>query len=199
MRPGLRSELRTATARVHEEAETQVDLRADIGTPQGYRTFLRVMLEVSTKFGASLDEAANLSGLEPRSEQLIEALSDDLGVGTSGQPRVWATPSPSSSYSIGVGYTLEGSSLGAAVLRKRIPDGVSTAYLDRLLSARRDRWVCYSRFLDDPSTDVSIDECVAGATDVFESVHVAIDSVAGHQSHWPPQTGSLPWEPQPNA
>lgn len=169
--------LRQATAEVHASAETQVDLRADIGSVDGYRRFIHVMHATTTRFARPLDHSSRLAGLEPRSEALIEALGQDLGA-----TGVTECPTPTADYgaawAVGVGYTLEGSSLGATVLRRRVPPDVSTCYLDLLLSARRTRWVSYSRWLDNPEQSrLAADEIVAGAVAVFVGVHEAIDQV----------------------
>ncbi len=179
MRDGLRKRLREATEAVHSSAEQQVDLRASIETPDGYCRFLSVMHTALSSFAEPLDHSSLLSGLAPRSATLVDALETDLAelAGERPAPRPHRPPSASSDlYSIGVGYTLEGSSVGAGVLRRRVTDDAPTHYLDALLGERRDRWTHYSRWLDDQATAVptGIDPAIDGASDVFRCVIDAI-------------------------
>lgn len=180
VRDALRRRLKLAADDAHHQTEAAVDLHADVGTLSGYRRFIELMSATTIEHAAALDRSSVLAQLEPRSAELVSALASDRGPGCGDRLYVQPIPtpiaSPNDSWAIGVGYALEGSALGALVVKRRCPEGASTNYLDVLLAGRRDRWVHYSRWLDELADDEHCVETMsAGAIAVFDSVRRGLD------------------------
>ncbi len=159
-----------------------MEVAADVAAADGYRRFLRVMHATLANFGAELDATARAADLAARSETLLGLIEVDLaatatpavdpGLGVVGPVRPNVADAP---FGAGVAYALEGSSLGAEVLRRRATDAEakrSTAYFDTVLTGRRDRWHRYCTWLDNAvRTDEDRRAAARGAKAVFTYVN----------------------------
>lgn len=85
----------------------------------------------------------------------------------------------SESYCAGVGYVLEGSALGAAVLRRQLlamQADAPTFYLDQLLSDRNIRWRQFCTWLNrSQRSKPQLATACTGAMDTFTLVQATLD------------------------
>ncbi len=174
--------LRNETSDAHLATDTRLSSAADLADTAGYALFLQVMGLTLTRFGADLDSADRSAGLSARSAALVGHIDDDLDVcGAQFQkPKAAAGHTGCHSFAAGVGYALEGSALGAEVLRRRVltgsRPGVSTRYFDALRDNRRDRWRRYCIWLDGiDRTPEGRNEAARGAADVFHYINQCLD------------------------
>ncbi|MEO0492325.1 MAG: hypothetical protein AAF081_02800 [Actinomycetota bacterium] len=136
--------LRTETRDRHAATEQAMARAADLTTDAGWNTYFGVMYAVTAEHADALDDAAMLADVPPRSERLLVALERDAAAAADLEPVV----ASSAEAIAGIAYTLEGSALGAEVLRRRLPVGRRSAYLDLLIDGRADRWRAIRRWLD---------------------------------------------------
>ena len=112
----MRASLRRTTHSLHQKLETLWTPDNRFATEDDYRSFLRALLkahsEVGVRAAAGRDDAADFV-LE---KQRITALATDLEIGLPAAPTM---PPLSADYSWGVGYVLNGSTLGAAIILKQ--------------------------------------------------------------------------------
>lgn len=184
--PSVRQQLRRRTADAHQRVDELGDRVASVLSPAGYLTFLLSMHSVIARYDQELDRSSRLAGVEPRAAALLAALCEDLiALGATGLPAVGpldADPLPvNDAAAWGVGYALEGSALGAAVLLDRLRsvevwsngDTPPSAYLSLLVAQRPTRWPTFSSGLGALSSPTLVDDAVAAANHVFGSVQAA--------------------------
>jgi len=170
----VRAAVKAATAELHAEAERDMASFADLSTTVGYRKFAQVMFTVLARFEAAADHGAALAGIEPRSAGLLRALQADIQKVDALDVRpIESLDADSPASALGVAYAIEGSALGAAVLRRRLGPDVTARYLDALVTQRHDRWPKLTAELDrlDPN---ALPCCVAAAAGVFDAVRATI-------------------------
>lgn len=161
----LSRSLRARTGPAHARTELAVENAADLRTPEGRLFFFRLMRTATSFHAASLDAAAAHAGVEARTTALLRSLDADTG---EPRPAAPAEPPRSLSQIAGIAYTLEGSSLGAAVLRRRIRPARS-AYLDLLVTQRSRRWGAMCAWLDGLPHHL--------ADDVVEAAYATFDHI----------------------
>lgn len=187
---GLRQDLRARTAEAHRLTDDALRRDADVTTVKGYGLFLKIMSEAHATFCNSLDRSGRAAGLPIRATGLLRALACDLGAleHTSGAPadaalRLDPTDPAlrATAFDVGVGYALEGSALGAEVLRRQVRSAqpaAPTRYLDALAGQRRQRWLQYCAWLNSPATaEYASDDVAIGAIRVFSSVNDSISKL----------------------
>ena len=169
--------LRAATTNAHARSESLLDNVADVRTDQGYQNYLKIMFRLYQAFGTTLDSACVAAGLSTRSEVLLSALGSELKVVPKTTPPACKL---SDSWGAGVGYTLEGSALGAAVLIRRCrssrTETEGAPFLSELSAGTRNRFKLYCDWLD--AAQLEGEDAVAGALAVFESSLKAGSSLA---------------------
>jgi len=175
----LRSEIRKETNLFHKLAEEATQTYAPLNTKEGYLRFLSGMLEVYQNFGPALDTSSQLIGIEPRSKKVIDALFKDLEKDEREVTKESSTlASNKPEVSLGIAYTLEGSALGAKIIRQRLDDSemknMPKNYLLLLESQSPSRW---------PKTLSALGELESGhettietAKDVFKFVAKAMEN-----------------------
>ncbi len=174
--------LRSETADVHLATDTRLSEACDIADQADYARFLEVMGSTLLRFGTDLDSANRSAGIVARSATLLRKIEHDIdscGVQHQGFGAV-AGNVDCDAFSVGVGYALEGSALGAEVLRRRVLSnarpGVSTLYFNALLDKRRPRWQRYCHWLNTVDrTHEERTEALRGATDVFRYIDHCLD------------------------
>lgn len=123
--PGLTGRLRAETRSDHDRVDTAFS-RFDLSRRDGYAQFLVAQARVLPAVEALLDPGGLMSGWRGRTAALRQDLRD-LAIAppalippliSEGQAARW-----------GAFYVLEGSRLGGAVLARRVPDGLPTAFL----------------------------------------------------------------------
>ncbi len=162
----VRSLLRDRTSALHRQAENALESKAPIESRQGLSKFLGCMLMVHTRFRTEYDRAAELAGLQTQSGLLIKALQDDLNISSDATIQ---TSICDDHFSLGVGYVLEGSALGASMLKKRLTalDIEHPCYLTHVTTTSKTRWPKYVKYID---TCEETDPVVAGALLTFEYI-----------------------------
>lgn len=186
---GVRDELRSATRQVHQATDELIGQHANVGSPSGYPTFLSVMHHAFTHFGSECDRVSAAVPLPVRAQRLRACLESDLralgaSVASDGESKSSTQPAPSLSWAYGSAYALEGSALGAAVLRKavRVDQQHATSYLDSLIGDRRVRWPTFTGALDALVMGPGdFDDMTRGALAVFEQVQSAARHLGGVQ------------------
>ncbi len=181
--------IRSETKAVHKTTDAAMTNHADVADQEGYQRFLQIMHNVVSRFGAQLDAACEAAELPARSEQLLQHLVGDFHDGGGAIFEGGLLPPGDAfevqthrSFHAGVGYALEGSSLGAEVLRRRAVEAqpkAATAYFDALLDGRKDRWLHYCDWLDDNHRSAEQrQQAVLGASAVFTFVGQCINQKA---------------------
>ena len=167
--------LRDRTQEIHRSTEARLLAEADMATVDGLERFHAVMRHALHRHGHALDLAAAEAGVRPRSGELLDALSS--GPHPLARTATMTASDHDRRQLAGIAYTLEGSALGAEVLRQRLPPAASSAYLDLLVDGRAARWTQVKAWLDhfDPS---GIDVIVDAATETFRDIAVACDETA---------------------
>jgi len=138
--------LRAETADDHARVDALVGQAASVADPDGARRFFTVMHAVVAAYRTALDRASVLAGLEPRSALLLDALRFDLAELGAEPPSIpGAIDQADDAAALGVGYVLEGSALGASVLREQAKAAsMPLGYLSILDDNRPTRWPAFS-------------------------------------------------------
>lgn len=184
----MRDQLRSATHDLHQTTDDLIGTHADVGSVNGYPIFLAVMHDVISRFGADCDRVSVAINLPERAQSLQACLARDLNAldvpAADTAPAEGTRHERSLYWSYGCAYALEGSALGAAVLRKavHVEQHHATSYLDLLVGDRRARWPAFTTCLDSLSIgSQSIDEMIHGASAVFERVQGVTRQFGGVQ------------------
>jgi len=157
---------------VHEELERAFDKFQFFESEAGYKSWLTIMLRMHTRFAPLYDRGCNLMGLAPISSELLFCLKSDLGQDDVkyDPPRARAKDSEC----VGVVYVIEGSALGAKILRKRIDQNRSFSqnYLTRLTKDSRERWGRLTNELEcNPKvSEMKFEDIRKGALEVFQAM-----------------------------
>lgn len=123
--------LKAATDAIHRELDTALS-RLDLGEPSDYRRFL----QFHGRTVPAIEHALASGGLGDLVEGWGEArrssaIESDLRLMGEGMPAaVSAPPIHGTAGLLGTAYVLEGSRLGARVLRRRVRKGLPTEFLD---------------------------------------------------------------------
>ena len=118
--------LRNGTRNHHARIDGML-LSLDLAQPQDYELFLSIHAEsLQALDGAWRGEDGN------DFQAMLRSLSNDLAtLGSATTPKSIAVCTPASlGAGLGVAYVIRGSRLGAAMLRRRVPAGMPTSYLD---------------------------------------------------------------------
>lgn len=168
--------MRAETRSAHEATDQAIDEVANVTTELGYAVFLNVMHQLTITVGPIVDHSSELAELGKRSAKLIECLELDLE-NTVTAPRFPTShteeqrPNRGASAAAGAGYVIEGSSMGAAVLRRRLlseSPTASTFYFDALLEGRMQRWTAFCQWLNtSQQTDVQRQAAAVAANETF--------------------------------
>lgn len=174
----IRFRLRSETFHAHEELERTFDEMQFFTSLSGYKKWLKIMLKMHSKFAPLYDRGCYLTGLAPISDELLLCLKSDLG--PSKVDYTLPSERVDDPESIGVVYVVEGSSLGAKILRKRLDKSpkFSQNYLTRLTKDSRERWGHLTDELEDnPSfSEMKFEDIREGALDVFRAMKRDLDA-----------------------
>jgi heme oxygenase len=116
--------LRAATRNDHALLD-RMQLRLNVGLVADYRLFLSfhsAALRAHRKYWRP-EDCEDF-------EAMIRCVESDLGLANPNEPPATSDEAPGSSQGLGIAYVIRGSRLGAAVLRRSIPDSFQTSYLD---------------------------------------------------------------------
>ncbi|MFK7821299.1 MAG: biliverdin-producing heme oxygenase [Planctomycetaceae bacterium] len=171
----LRETLRETTAATHKELDRSVGDLKPFSSTARYSIYLQSMLELYVTYATAFDHAAQLAGLPRHADVVIESLKSDLNTvepSTNGTANRSATETTTAA-AWGVGYTLEGSAMGASFMirsaAEKLPNGTGLAFLERLSGDAKTRWPIFRDAL--VTADCDRAESVASAQGVFESAH----------------------------
>ena len=125
-----RAALRNATAEDHERVDALFS-RFDLTQPEGYRAFLRAQVAATRAVEAALDEGRISETVAdwPQRRRAALAVADLAALGA--QPP-YPLPKPAlfgTAQLLGAAYVLEGSRLGAKVLRRGLPPEMPQTFL----------------------------------------------------------------------
>ena len=171
----LRAHLRERTAGTHATLDERLDA-LPLETPEGYGLFLKVVAAGLLPLEAYLKQhgiARILDDwpLRERTPAIREDLSRLAGGRTFSVDRSRLPLAPVLGHLWGALYVLEGSRLGGRVLRRRVPEGLPTAYLDHGRDAAL--WPSFLQRLK--SAEADWEPMVAGAEAAFALFHEAAD------------------------
>lgn len=140
------SRLRDATRDAHERLEGRLDILERMKTPEGRHHLVRGFHGLHSGAEAVLAPwLSGLDGLDFAERRRVGRLADDLKVlGISAGPPCPVVAPTSASEALGMLYVLEGSSLGAKVIRKqaalRGQDMTGLSFLDPYGERTGERW-----------------------------------------------------------
>lgn len=171
-----RAALRDGTRAAHEALDAHF-AALDLSDRGDYATFLLAHAAAFLPVEAALTEAG-AARLFPEWREMVRGawLVEDLAAMGLSIPDTVAPPLlPDDAAICGAAYVLEGSRLGAAVLRKGIGDGLPRAFLDHDPALRWPQFVAeIERLLEE---DVDRSCAVASANAVFACFLRAVDAV----------------------
>ena len=158
--------LRAATQDLHDETERAWSTSGGFGSREHYLSFLKAIRGVHVAIGFPAAELIGTRKEIAEENARIRALSEDLG-----EAPHWTSPDQplSRSFAWGVGYGLNGSTLGASVMlkaghcRAEWPSAYFRLGRDYVQSGRLAR---FFQSLD--AADLELEKAVAGARAVFE-------------------------------
>ena len=169
--------LRSSTSLTHQRMDALGARVANVSGSDGYAIFLRTMARVMDQFAVPLDRSSELAGLAPRSQRLIAALAADLHE-LGAEPAMSPPPlgDHGDDFAWGVGYALEGSALGAAVLLEQARSGspgLPVGYFSALVDERPGRWSTFSAALNSVGVGPEVETATDGALAVFGLVEAS--------------------------
>lgn len=138
--------LRTATRQAHERLEARLDILDQMAEPEGRRRMVQGFHGLHVGAEAALTPwLAGIPGLEFDARRRVDLLSDDLQtLGVEADAPCPVTPPASAGEAMGMLYVLEGSSLGAKVIRKQAAlrglDMAGLSFLDPYGVRTAERW-----------------------------------------------------------
>ncbi len=172
----LRFILRDATLEDHQKTEDLMGGMSILDTPQTSLNWLSAMWRMHSHFAQCVDHVSTRFGLPPHQGVLLEAISTDIKTLSGHKPPAINPASQLSSFDkmIGIAYTIEGSALGASVLKKRKshtnPEG--SFYLDAMSQSSKARWPIFTGALETHVRDT--DATIQGARSAFQYLQFAI-------------------------
>jgi heme oxygenase len=183
--PGRAKRLKAATHGTHDRLDRSIMEAASFATIEGYRRFAEIQYHLHHAVAPLYADArlqALLPGLEGRQRLvLISADLADVGIAI---PAIDDASGPDGDVATGLGwlYVVEGSNMGAALLRKEAAKiGLSDDYGARHLAPAQagpaPHWRAFTAALDaivlDPEEEARV---VAGANAAFAHVQALVDA-----------------------
>lgn len=156
-------------------------VHASVSDPDGYRRFLSIMETITVAYAQLLDRSSELAGLPQRSNAAVDALRADAAALDASSTVTRSADALASDVvpgevaddaaaAWGVGYVLEGSALGSAVLLAELSNGPSRAspvrYLSLLAGDRAKRWPVFGHALNG-CAEVDPNDVLRSAVSVF--------------------------------
>lgn len=160
--------LKRATDAVHDELDRRLS-SLDLGSAEGYRTFLFIQARVVPPLEAALDRFGLADHVEGwSSHHRAHLLAEDLAVLDCALPEPVAVPAiVTLSQALGCAYVLEGSRLGGRLVSKRVRPEMPTSFLNPTKQAQA--WPALVEALDSQlTTGPSIQEAKQSAYACFE-------------------------------
>ena len=143
------------------------------------------------RFGAALDLVSKELGLPEIQERLIDLIEQDLRAASARPSLLPKTPYifPDADEAMGMAYAMEGSGMGAQILRKRAKDAGCRVpcYIAYLSEIAPRRWPVFTRSLDRRQPDIS--QAIIGSTAVFQ--HLEANLKRGSHDLITKQSGSV--------
>ena len=174
----LRDVLNEATMELHQQLEALWTPSGGFASEATYKAFLSALLDVHIQMGRPSAEARDDKLAIEQEDDRISALRDDLN--GSAHPSPTARTDIGSDYAWGVGYVLNGSSLGASILLKT--DSLGVGWPRQYLGLGRDyvRAGHLKRFFDGMNVaSVNPIEVHRGAMETFCALKTQAQGAAG--------------------
>ncbi|MDP9088264.1 MAG: biliverdin-producing heme oxygenase [Pseudomonadota bacterium] len=171
--------LRAATRADHALLDRMM-LRIDLATPQDYGIFLQLHQRVLQTLEAYWreEDREDFAGMQRAVAQDIQA----LGIATSPTTRAVGHTPLLLSHQWGLAYVVRGSRLGAKFLRRGVPSGLPTAYLDFTPALTWPRFLEQLELIPEDSSGATRDDSIRGARVAFEIfAGVFTQALAGKQ------------------
>lgn len=165
----VREVLRAATAREHQSVEDSLQSVLGAG-PGGYGQFLIRMAAVLPALERAIEHAGIGNALpdwhlRARRKALRQDL-DLLGIGP--VDTVSVKPARGPAHQLGIAYVLEGSRLGAVLIRQQLPESLPTNFLAH--GHGEGLWRSFAEHLETSvEARTNPEELVAGARDAFQA------------------------------
>ncbi|MDQ8184454.1 hypothetical protein [Pelagicoccus sp. SDUM812002] len=170
----VRGRLKSETISVHQEVEGALEKLSCFETPQGFAVYLRAMRDCHQRFSATEPHVAKRCGFQPSSVEVVNAIVRDLKRLEEGTHEAEAEVqlSASADEAWGIQYALQGSAMGARMLKPRsvafFADGKPSEYLSILVDLGSERWSRFVKELGLANPNPAL--AIAGARTVFETV-----------------------------
>lgn len=174
----IRHHLRSTTSTFHRDVDGRMTEVAPFTSVEGYVRFLGCMLNTFHAFREPLDASSRAAGLEARAAKLCDQARSDLQkLGHRVELSEAALGESSASQAWGVGYSLEGSSLGSRQLlqrvREQLGDETPHSYLAAAAEGGGSRWPTFLQALERANPDPG--EAGSGAQSVFRFLLKQLD------------------------
>lgn len=162
--------LRTETREDHERLERHADILARAARPEArpdlVQDFHRLHADVEAACAPWLEALPGLDFAARRRSRLLE--QDMTAVGAAPRPAGQGVVAGSAAEALGLMYVLEGSTLGAQLIRRHVAaagaDMRGLSFLDPYGAESGARWRAFLAVLDDAAaSDADVDAMVAGA------------------------------------
>ena len=186
----LRALLRSETSAKHQELDVLVGAAHPFSSVDGYSVYLTAMDALYARFSAALDQVSLLAELPPNADAVRSCLASDLesAKDAASEFKPDTSPAAGSPFELGtcwgIGYTLEGSAMGASYMiqtvRSNLPSQCTTEFLQHLANDSTQRWPVFCKSLDEATCDPT--DALAGANLVFQTaVDLFSQAAAVHQ------------------
>ena len=174
---------------MHRQLDSHVGELGAFTDTKRYAVYLQTMRRLYQAYAAPLDRFSELADLPLQAAFIIDCIDRDLaglageshvaGDAVSSEKAATEDAGVSDDAAHGVGYTLEGSALGAKYLlqyaQKELPEGTPMAFITELQSHAATRWpIALEALLQ---ADCDVDVAVENAKAVFLT---AIELFSGH-------------------
>lgn len=165
-----RFSLRSATQPHHSRTEAAFEALNVFADQDGYVIWLTSLRTMHHRFGAALDLVSREFGLPEIQETLIDLIEQDIRAAQANPPIFPKRPHviPDVNEAMGMAYAMEGSGMGAQILRKRAKSAGCRVprYIAHLSEVSSERWPVFTRSLDQRRPNMA--QALFGATTVFQ-------------------------------
>ena len=156
----IQQQLKQETLQKHLAVEKKFLKIASVKTRNGYSRYLKIMYLYHKRYSEVSSYYCSLTGLDNKHDQLTSCLEYDMfDLNIISKNTLKPFNTTTAAEAVGIGYVIEGSTLGSAILHKQLQKNDNLILPDRyfltLKEAQPHRWKKFINKLDDFKQDYS--------------------------------------------